>query len=160
MGRGRPLPLHVTIAPVLLTIVLTAVSIGAITSVRALHGAKDFATHYDQFYAPLTLQDGKLSAGEIPPGKFLPRMRMNLLWRGPTTLVVDLTGKTPLAGVDTPALIVVAADSVTLKTDDGDESWPLSQLMSLFPTQSATIDSPHLVAWLNAAGGLWAAVLP
>ncbi len=152
-------PLRVTIAPALLAIVLAALAVGMAAATSTVAAVRELATHWDERFPALTLTASKLSVGKIPPGKTLPRLRLN----SATVLVIDPTDKTLLESIDAPYPIVIGSSEVSMPNplQDSPNRMPLRVWLNLgssflnplgesAATGTYTIDGAHLTTWAQA----------
>jgi hypothetical protein len=98
-------PLHVTLIPLLLVILLSAVAMAAFDASRMMRSLQSFAAGYDKAYPPLRIDSkGVVSAeGDLPaPIRFdleVPHARRLPVW-------IDPTGKTAVESLKPPRVLI------------------------------------------------------
>jgi len=148
-------PLRATIAPALLVILTASLVVGIAAAANLLPAARDLVAHWDERFPPMTLTDGKLSVGEVPAGKTLPRFRMD----SNTVIAIDPTDKTTVESIDAPLAIVVGSTDVTWRNSMQDTAnrEKLGRFLLAFGEEAAKgtflVDGPHLTSLLQAYSG-------
>lgn len=141
-------PLHVTLLPLLLVVVLAGILSGVMATGRAIPVMKNFAAGYDDRHPPMTYHNGKLSAEteDGQNGRYYPKFLYH-----DTPIVIDPKGNAQAETMSTLYAIIVNDSSLVYKLPWGITKQPLADLTPP-STDPIRIDGVYLKKWMDTYG--------